>query len=74
MISMNWNEIKTLLARLPVWLRAVVILVIAVVAFFLVGSCSTVKTILDGSGRVTTTVNQNVLDSTRISVELFKTN
>ena len=61
----------------PKWFRVLICILFAaavVAASFLPVSCSVVRTTLDGSGRVTTTVNQSALDSTRVDVQLFKTN
>lgn len=61
-----------ILAKLPTWARglcvALLSIVVAVVTFFLVSSCSMVRASLDGNGRLSTSVNQSVADSVNISV------
>lgn len=72
MTTMNWSELWSRIKALPAWTRVVIItLVAAIVAIMSLTSCSTVKTTLYRDGNVTTSVNQSVLDSTRVTISLF---
>lgn len=68
-------DIKTIIEFVrsrPVWARVVAVVVVALIAavtFF--SSCSTVRTTLNSSGEVHTSVHQSVLDSTSVTVRLF---
>lgn len=68
-------DIRTIFQRLkstPVWVRSVAIVIIALCAgIYLFSGCSTIRTYMNSAGEVHTTVRQNVLDSTSITVNLF---
>ena len=71
---MNMDYLKTILQRLkssPVWVRIVSVVVVAAVAALLLFSCSTIRTTMNSAGEIHTSVNQSVLDSTHISINLF---
>ena len=59
--------------RLPVWARIVTIVIVAAAAAVVsFTSCSTIRTTMTSSGQITTSVRQNVLDSTSVSISLFR--
>lgn len=74
---MNLNDFKSWLQSLPIWLRAFVIAVIAVVlilvSIFGTSSCSVVRaTVNAADGRIATTVQQSVLDSNKVTLTIGK--
>lgn len=69
---MNWSNLLSWIKSLPIWAKSIVLLIVALVASVLIfTSCSTVKTVMNSSGKVSTTVSQSVLDSTSISINVF---
>lgn len=70
------DKILQFLKNIPApWRWIAAALVAVLVAFWLVFSvsaCSTIRTTLNSSGTVSTTVKQSVLDSTKIELSIFK--
>ena len=71
---MNWNDIKSWLQTLPKWLRIVVIVVafsIAALVAVMEISCSAIRISQTSTGEVKVSSSQNVLDSTKIEINVL---
>lgn len=70
------NKLLEILKLLPKWARIAVISILAIAAaiatFYVVPSCSSVKTVSFGDGRISTSVRQSGADSTSIVVNFNK--
>lgn len=70
------EKLLQILSKLPKWARIVVIVALLIAAgfgiFFTVPSCSSVRAVSYGDGRLSTTVNQSVGDSLQIVVHFNK--
>lgn len=70
------EKLIQILKALPKWARAVVIALLFIAAgiatFYVVPSCSSVKTVSYGDGRISTSVTQSGVDSVSVSVNLNK--
>lgn len=75
MTSTNSNDFKTWLKKLPKWLRITVVIVIAVIGVlsyvFTIESCSTIRISQTSTGEVKVSSSQNVLDSTKIEINVL---
>ena len=71
---MNWNDIKSWLQTLPKWLRIVVVVVafaIASLVTIMETSCSSIRISQTSTGEVKVSSSQNVLDSTKIEINVL---
>lgn len=63
-----------ILSKLPKWARILVIALAAVAAgvsvFYSLPACSSVKSVVYGNAKVSTSVNQSGADSTQVVIEL----
>ena len=75
MTSMNSNDFKSWLSKLPKWLRIAVIVLMAIVGvlsfIFTTESCSTIRISQSSNGEVRVSSNQSTLDSTKIEINLL---
>lgn len=74
MNSMNWNDFKSWLQTLPKWLRIVVVVVVFAVAALVTvmeTSCSAIRISQTSTGEVKVSSSQNVLDSTKIEINVL---
>ena len=77
MSSTNWNDFKLWLQKQPKWLRYTVVCLIAIIGvlsyIFSSSSCSTIRISQTSTGEVKVSSNQNVLDSTKIEINVLNT-
>ena len=74
---MNLNDFKVWLSKLPKWLRITVVIVIAAIGVlsyvFTTQSCSAIRISQTSTGEVKVSSSQNVLDSTKIEINVLNT-
>ena len=68
------EKLYQILSKLPKWARIFVISLLALAAavslFYTIPACSSVKSVVYGNGKVSTSVNQSGADSTQVVIEL----